>query len=365
MKQKLERKNVFLVGGGYVSIATAYKLQEAGFSPIILSKSDLKQPIANVPFYKGDIANEELVKEIFAKHKPASVIITAAVKELKQVGGNVEELMDTNVRKTLALAQLVAKFGAKIILTSSALAYKLKIDMHENDAIVEEDELASSEHPSYASSKILAEAGMKSLAEITNVGFARVSNVAGGYEGCPPHSGVLAAWTALALKDEPISISGKYSGGHFISSVRDFIHPNDVASGLIAMLNDLLWEEKPGLKIWNISSGKGTSLWELFTALEQRVGRPLKWVHQPASVVDKVVLSSRKAQTVTNWRLSSSTIDQIVQSEFDYQKALQEKLQKEKEKTKHSHLLLKGFGFFAIAAAVSSVIVKSFAPTPK
>jgi UDP-glucose 4-epimerase len=59
------------------------------------------------------------------------------------------------------------------------------------------------------------------------------------------------------------------------TGVRDFIHVVDLARGHLAALNFL--SEHPGYRIWNLGTGKGTSVLELVKAFEVAAAIPIPY----------------------------------------------------------------------------------------
>jgi len=57
--------------------------------------------------------------------------------------------------------------------------------------------------------------------------------------------------------------------------IRDYIHVVDLANGHLAALNHLR-ETKPGVRAWNLGSGRGSTVFEMVNAFSQAVGQPLK-----------------------------------------------------------------------------------------
>ena len=56
-----------------------------------------------------------------------------------------------------------------------------------------------------------------------------------------------------------------------IAGVRDYIHVVDLAQGHLAALKKL--SENPGLKLYNLGSGKGYSVLDMVKALEKVSGK--------------------------------------------------------------------------------------------
>jgi len=60
------------------------------------------------------------------------------------------------------------------------------------------------------------------------------------------------------------------------TAIRDYIHVLDLASGHLAALK-YLRENKPGVKAWNLGSGRGSTVFEMIKAFSDVVGRDLPY----------------------------------------------------------------------------------------
>ena len=65
------------------------------------------------------------------------------------------------------------------------------------------------------------------------------------------------------------------------TAIRDYIHVLDLAKGHLAALN-FLRQNKPGVKAWNLGSGRGSTVFEIIKAFSKVVGRDM-----PYEVVDR------------------------------------------------------------------------------
>lgn len=72
------------------------------------------------------------------------------------------------------------------------------------------------------------------------------------------------------------------------TAIRDYIHVVDLAKGHLVALN-YLRENKPGVKAWNLGSGRGSTVFEIINAFSSVVGRELKYEvvdRRPGDVLD-------------------------------------------------------------------------------
>lgn len=60
------------------------------------------------------------------------------------------------------------------------------------------------------------------------------------------------------------------------TAIRDYIHVLDLAKGHLVALN-YLREHHPGVKAWNLGTGKGSTVFEMIKAFSHVVGRDLPY----------------------------------------------------------------------------------------
>jgi UDP-glucose 4-epimerase len=124
---------------------------------------------------------------------------------------------------------------------------------------------------------------------------ARIANPFGAGQDISRGLGAVTAFMSKALNNQPIEIWGTGD------VVRDFIHIADAADCLarLAMADDL-----QGQHVFNIGSGKGTSLNEIVTALEKRFERKLTVNRKPGRAFDvpSNVLCIERVKRTLGWR---------------------------------------------------------------
>ena len=60
------------------------------------------------------------------------------------------------------------------------------------------------------------------------------------------------------------------------TAIRDYIHIHDLARGHLLALN-YLRENRPGVKAWNLGTGKGSTVFQMVKAFNDAVGRNLPY----------------------------------------------------------------------------------------
>ena len=87
------------------------------------------------------------------------------------------------------------------------------------------------------------------------------------------------------------------------TAIRDYIHVVDLAKGHLAALNHLR-DAKPGVRAWNLGSGRGCTVFEMINAFSKVVGRPLKYevVGRRAGDVLDLTANPARANAELGWK---------------------------------------------------------------
>ena len=90
---------------------------------------------------------------------------------------------------------------------------------------------------------------------------------------------------------------------HDGTAIRDYIHVLDLARGHLVALN-YLREQKPGVKAWNLGSGRGSTVYEIVNAFSDTVGRALPYEVVPRRAGDVLDLTANPslANKELNWK---------------------------------------------------------------
>lgn len=281
-------------GAGYIGSHTCVALLEAGHTVTVVdnlcnSKLQAIDKIKQITqqdlaFYQKDVTDEVAVEAIFAGHSFDGVIHFAG---FKAVGESVEfplKYYYNNTVSTMVLAKYCLKYGVKqFVFSSSATVYG------ENKVpFVESMELLPTTNP-YGETKVISEQILTDIAK-ANPGFAvsllRYFNPVGAHEsgligeapsGIP--NNLMPFITQVAKgKLEKLQIFGDDYPTADGTGVRDYIHVMDLAEGHVAALEKLT----AGVHIYNLGTGRGTSVLELVEAFQEVNG-----IQVPYEIVDR------------------------------------------------------------------------------
>lgn len=278
-------KKILVTGGmGYIGSHTVVQLYEAGYEPIIVdnlvnSKPEVLNRIEKITgkrplFYEFDIRDEANMNKIFDENEIFAVIHFAG---LKSVGESVQKpklYFDNNIGSTEVLLRVMEKHGCKnIVFSSSATVY----GNPERVPIYEDDKLGPTTNP-YGETKLRIEYLLKDVAKKDkdwNIVLLRYFNPIGAHksgligedpQGIP--NNLMPYITQVAVgKLQQLRVFGDDYDTPDGTGVRDYIHVDDLAHGHILSIKKI--EEKPGLLIYNLGTGLGTSVLELVHAFEE------------------------------------------------------------------------------------------------
>ena len=87
------------------------------------------------------------------------------------------------------------------------------------------------------------------------------------------------------------------------TAIRDYIHIHDLARGHLIALNNLR-EKKPGVKAWNLGTGRGSTVFDMIKAFSHAVGRDLPYqvVEPRAGDVLDLTANPSRANAELNWK---------------------------------------------------------------
>ena len=99
------------------------------------------------------------------------------------------------------------------------------------------------------------------------------------------------------------------------TGIRDYIHVVDLAKGHVASIEKMT----SGVSIYNLGSGKGTSVKEMIAAFEKASGKklPFKIAPRRAGDLGEIFANPSKAQKELNWH-TELTIDDAMKDTINY-----------------------------------------------
>ncbi len=327
---------VLVTGGmGYIGSHTCVQMLEAGIEPIILdnlcnSKTTVLnriEALTNVRpmFYEGDIRDEAFLDKVFSEHKFDSVIHFAGLKAVGESVAKPLEYYDNNVNGSLVLARAMRTAGVKsIVFSSSATVY----GDPEVVPITEDSPVGATTNP-YGSSKYMVEGVLTDFFKSQpdwSITLLRYFNPVGAHpsgtmgedpQGIPNNLMPFIAQVAVGRR-EKLSVFGADYATPDGTGVRDYIHVMDLADGHIAALNSV--GKKSGLHIYNLGTGKGSSVLEMVAAFAQASEKSVPYELCPRRPGDiaECWASTAKAEKDLGWK-AIRTVTEMTADTWNWQ----------------------------------------------
>lgn len=228
------------------------------------------------------------------------------------------EYYDNNVNGTLVLITSMQKAGVKsLIFSSSATVY----GDPEEVPLTEESKVGGTTNP-YGTSKYMVERILTDLHiahDEWSLTLLRYFNPVGAHtsglmgedpQGIPNNLTPYIAQVAVGRHKEVMVFGADYPTPDG-TGVRDYIHVMDLASGHIAALNGV--SQKAGLHIYNLGTGKGTSVLEMIAAFEKASSKQIQYkivARRPGDIAE-CWSSPNKAFTDLGWQAQYSVQDMV------------------------------------------------------
>ncbi|UFU04119.1 UDP-glucose 4-epimerase GalE [Ruania suaedae] len=312
-------------GAGYLGSLTATALEEAGHQVVVLDSlvGGRREFTHGRAFYRGDIADRDLLRRIVTEHPDVSVTVHMAARA--SVPDSVADPVTyyrENVAKSLELFEgLVAAGRPQVVFSSSAAVYG-------PSPTFEVDESAPVEPASpYARTKLMVEQMMTDMAGagLLRGLILRYFNPIGSdpglrsgiYASEPAH--VLGQLIRTARGEQPeFTLTGTDLPTRDGTGLRDYVHAWDLARAhvrAVERFDDVLDAVGEDTVVLNVGTGAGVTVRELHAAVERVTGGPVPVREAPARPGDTVGAYANvdRARALLGWR-SELTLDEAISS---------------------------------------------------
>ena len=347
-------------GAGFIGSHTCVELLQTGFHIVILDDlSNSSEEAVNrvrriagasdedCAFVKGSILDRELLERVFAQYSPDAIIHFAG---FKAVGESVEKPLEyywNNVAGTLVLCDVARAHDCKnIVFSSSATVY----GEPEFVPITEDCPKHTPTNP-YGQTKSMLEQVLSDLYvgdDEWNVVLLRYFNPIGAHEsgligedpkGIPNNLVPYVAQVAVG-KLSAVGVFGDDYPTPDGTGIRDYIHVVDLARGHVAALRWMggfvgtgepigigSMAGKPaadgtrrGVGIFNLGTGKGSSVLEVVRSFSRACGRDLPYEIKPRRAGDIAVnyAACDKARAELDW-VAEYDLDRMCEDSWRWQ----------------------------------------------
>lgn len=280
-------------GAGFIGSHVVDALIQDGYEVVIvddLSTGRESNINPSAKFYKMDIRDPSLA-EIFEDERPEFVNHHAAQMDVRRSVAEPLFDADVNILGSLNLIECAKRYQVKrfVYISTGGAVYGEPVYLP-----------CDEEHPinpicQYGASKHTVEHYLYMYRENYELPYTvlRYPNVYGPRQDPNGEAGVVAIFTGQMLSDQPVKINGDGK------QERDFVYVGDCARANVLAFNG---ESTNG--IFNLGSGKGTSVNELYSVLAKITGYTREVKHGPAIVGEtrKIYLDAKKAEDQLGWK---------------------------------------------------------------
>jgi UDP-glucose 4-epimerase len=343
-----ESKGKILVTGGtgFIGSHAVVELAEAGYTPVIVDNfvnSSEKvlfqlQDIlgTQITCYQVDCTDEQALEQVFASEQDLDGVIHFAA--YKAVGESVREPLKyyhNNVVSLVSLLRVMDRRGVdKLVFSSSCTVYGIP----EKLPVTEATPVQKANSP-YGNTKKICEEILVDVSQSQSSLHAislRYFNPIGAHEsaqigelplGVPANLVPFITQTAVGIR-EKVTVFGEDYDTPDGTCVRDYLHVVDLAKAHVVAI-DRLMEGKAGkLDIYNVGTGKGSSVLELIQVFEKVSGQKLNYEIGPRRPGDvpAIYADVTKATEELGFTTTSS-LEDMMRSAWAWQLKLQEKEQ--------------------------------------
>jgi len=276
-------------GAGYIGSHTVVHLTAAGHEVVVVDNfRNAKAAVMgrldaltnrHIPVHAFDLTDRDKTEALFAAERFDAVVHFAG---LKAVGESVQIPLDyyeNNLESTFSLLRAMRRHGCStLVFSSSATVYGM-----DSPVPYQEDYEPLRADSPYGRSKVMIEQVLHDAAYIDpswRIAVLRYFNPVGAHpsgtigedpSGIPNNLMPYIAQVAVGRRDMLHIFGDDYPTADGTCE-RDYIHVEDLAAGHVAALGHIASSEVP-IRVWNLGTGRGTSVLEIVRAFERTTGR--------------------------------------------------------------------------------------------
>jgi UDP-glucose 4-epimerase len=335
----MEPSFILITGGfGFIGSHTSLTLLEKGYNVLILDNfsntsdiniyglTSLHSNLKNNTILKNidiDLRDSVKLRNVFEEHKIDAIIHFAALKSVNESIDKPLLYYDNNIVGVLNLMENVAlKQIRKFIFSSSATVYGSSIPPFSE----EESQTGFGITNPYGRTKMMTEEILqdifKSRSSNLSVIMLRYFNPIGAHPSGiigevpigTPNNLFPYLLDVAEQKRYKLHIFGKDYSTHDGTCLRDYIHVMDLAEGHYSALNFLETIPDKVFEIFNLGTGKPTSVLELIHTFEEtnNINVPYTFVDRRPGDVQESYAKVEKAKSILNWEAKRDIKDMCV-----------------------------------------------------
>jgi UDP-glucose 4-epimerase len=317
-------------GAGYIGSHTVLALIESGHDVVVVDDFANSKPSVvgrleslsgtRIPVQALNLTDVDKTEHLFASERFDAVVHFAGHKAVGESVAKPLEYYTNNLDSTFSLLRAMRNHAVhRLVFSSSATVY----GDHAPVPYREDYEPLSAANP-YGRTKVMNEHVLRDVATATEglrVAMLRYFNPVGAHpsgqigedpQGIPNNLMPFIAQVAVGRR-EKLQVFGDDYPTADGTCERDYIHVSDLAAGHVAALEHLDAMAEP-VRAFNLGSGQGTSVFELFHAFERAVGHELPYevVGRRAGDLPAYWADPTRAAEELGWRTERSIDDMCV-----------------------------------------------------
>jgi len=317
--------NILVTGaGGYIGAVTAHVLIRRGYQVSLID--DLSRghhhSVAGIPIYKLNLLETDALVDVLVKERCDAVIHFAAYIAVGESTQNPELYFSNNIGCTLSLLAAMRQADVRrLVFSSTAAVYGIP----DVTPIPEEARIAPVSP--YGESKATVErilmwldrcSGLRSI-------VLRYFNACGSDpdsrlgEEHEPETHLIPLLLRAAATGQPITVFGDDYATPDGTCIRDYIHVTDLAEAHVLALETLLAGGPSD--VFNVGTGVGHSVKEVFRAAERITGRRVPFEVGPRRSGDAPVLvaNSGKLKQKLGWKPKFPELTDIIATAWQFE----------------------------------------------
>lgn len=321
-------------GAGYIGSHTIIELINAKHNVVIIdnlvnSSAESVRRVeritgVSVPFIQADVSDRSALDDIFTTYTIDAVIHFAGLKAVGESVAKPLEYYDCNLGSTLTLLAAMRDHGVKqLVFSSSATVYGTPSEL----PLRETSTVGVGLTNPYGKTKYMIEQIIDDYC-VSDPDFSatilRYFNPIGAHEsgligedpnGIPNNLLPYVAQVAVG-KLQSVGVFGDDYDTVDGTGVRDYIHVVDLAHGHVAALGHM----QAGAHVYNLGTGRGTSVLEIIHAFSKACGRELPYDIKPrrAGDIAACYADCSKAERELHWK-AVRTIEQACADAWRWQ----------------------------------------------
>ena len=312
----MDKKTILVTGGtGFIGSHACVELIAAGYDVVVVdnlvnshekSLERVEQITGKRPlFFNADVCDEKALDDVFSRSRIDSIIHFAGLKAVGESVAKPLEYFQNNLDASMTLCKVMRKYGVKnLVFSSSATVYSGDNEM----PLTEQSRTGNCTNP-YGWTKYMGEQIFKALCVADpdlSIVLLRYFNPVGAHEsgligedpqGIPNNLMPYVSQVAIGRRDH-LTVFGDDYDTPDGTGVRDYIHVVDLARAHVLAVEYAASHK--GCEVFNIGTGKGSSVLEIVHAFEKACGRKIPYIIGPRRAGDlaTVYADTTKAKEV-------------------------------------------------------------------